>query len=600
VLLLRQRGISTRQRRRAAGLAEDLRARDEELRHLAEVRLPALEDAPHQHVPTGVPAAGPLDARLAGTDFVKHLDSVLERFSEAVGHAQARADQSAKSALKASMRSIQALANEQQVSIAQMQDRHDHPDVLRDLLEIDHTNAQFGRRAQAIAVLCGSWPGRQRSTSALTEVVRGATSRVRDYRRVRVNGQVDIAVESRAVEPVVLAVAELLDNAARHSQPDTTVEVTVQSAHNGACVVIDDAGIGMDGQATGRAAALLTGRDPVDVTRLDDPPQFGFAVIGVLAARYGFSVSVDTRSPYGGVRAVVFLPSTLLTHLAPALEVPPRAEPSRAAGRPVGPGAASRAPLRPTRRAAEPVEPTTAGGLPKRRRRSPQQAPPAEQPAAVPAVPAEDVSARSAEENARRMGAFARGTRFGRAERDTTGAPAAPQPPDTPGTPEARTPTDAPLTPVGAPVTRADAWVTAVGVPVTRADALVIPTHAPAAPKNFPVPPTRAPVPPTSSPVPPTRAPVPPTSSPVPPTQAPAGPTNFPVAPAPATVTSTHAPAPPTQTPVASTHAPMTSTDAPVMAADALAVTADAPVMPTGVPVTSYETPHSIEGSTQG
>ena len=239
-------------------------------------------------------------------------------------HAQARADQSAKAALKSSMRSIQALANEQQVAISDMQDRHDRPDVLRDLLEIDHANAQFGRRAQAIAVLCGSWPGRQRSTSALIEVVRGATSRIRDYRRVQIHGQVDIAVESRAVEPVVLTIAELLDNAARHSQPNTKVEVNVQSVHNGACVIIDDAGVGMDAHATERAAALLSGRHAVDVTRLDDPPQFGFAVIGVLAARYGFSVSVDTRSPYGGVRAVVFVPSALLTHGTPRRSCRPR------------------------------------------------------------------------------------------------------------------------------------------------------------------------------------------------------------------------------------------------------------------------------------
>ncbi|MEU4167724.1 ATP-binding protein [Streptomyces sp. NPDC026665] len=462
VLLLRQRGIGTRQRRRAEDLTEDLRARDEELRHLAEVRLPALEDVPHRSAVPSAPAAPLLDVRLAGTDFAKHLDGVLERFSEAVGHAQARADRSAKSALKASMRSIQALANEQQVSIAEMQDRHDDPDVLRDLLEIDHTNAQFGRRAQAIAVLCGSWPGRQRSTSALVEVVRGATSRVRDYRRVRVNGQVDLAVESRAVEPVVLAVAELLDNAARHSQPDTTVEVTVRPAHNGACVVVDDAGVGMDAGTVERAAGLLTGRDLVDVTRLDDPPQFGFAVIGVLAARYGFSVSVDTRSPYGGVRAVVFLPAKLLTHPVPA-------------GGPGGARTASAPPVAPTRRAAEPVGTTTAGGLPKRRRRVPQQPDgdaTAEQPAsaaptasavsgaptasaasavpnasaasAAPTLPGDGVGPRSAEENARRMGAFARGTRFGRAEGDGGGTPAAPEPFAGPRPPVAPRPPAAP------------------------------------------------------------------------------------------------------------------------------------------------------------
>jgi two-component sensor histidine kinase len=402
VLLLRQRGITRRQRGRNAVLADDVRAREEELRHLVTVRLPALAD------PSGrtVPAVGPLDERLADTDFGKGLDEVLARFSGAVEHARTRADQSAKAALKASMRSLQALANEQQVSISEMQDRHDDPDVLRDLLEIDHTNAQFGRRAQAIAVLCGSWPGRQRATSPLVEVVRGATSRIRDYRRVRVHGQADIAVESRAVEPVVLAVAELLDNAARHSQPNTRVEVDVQHVHNGACVVIDDAGVGMDAHAVRRATHLLDGRGEVDVTRLGDPPQFGFAVIGMLARRYGFSVSVDTRSPYGGVRAVAFLPTALLTHPEPAAPEPP-----------IGPVPVSEPAPRPARTGndtpASAPEDTTEGGLPKRRRRTPRRAA-APEPRPEPAT-AEEIPGRSPEENARIMGAFARGTRFGRA-----------------------------------------------------------------------------------------------------------------------------------------------------------------------------------------
>ncbi|MFE7761659.1 ATP-binding protein [Streptomyces sp. NPDC057438] len=410
VLLLRQWGITRRQRGRNAVLAEDMRAREEELRHLVTVRLPALAD------PSGrtVPAVGPLDPRLADTDFGKSLDEVLTRFTGAVEHARTRADQSAKAALKASMRAIQALASEQQVSISEMQDRHDDPDVLRDLLEVDHANAQFGRRAQAVAVLCGSWPGRQRATSPLVEVVRGATSRIRDYRRVRVHGQVGIAVVSRAVEPVVLAVAELLDNAARHSQPHTTVEVDVQHVHNGACVVIDDAGVGMDAHAVGRATRLLGGHGEVDVTRLGDPPQFGFAVIGVLARRYGFTVSVDTRSPYGGVRAVAFLPTALLTQPepaapeAPAAPTPTTATPAAGpAPRPVPAANGTPGPA-----PEDTLAGTTEGGLPRRRRRTPGRTA-APEPRPEPA--AEARPGRSPEENARIMGAFARGTRFGRA-----------------------------------------------------------------------------------------------------------------------------------------------------------------------------------------
>ncbi|MEU7041811.1 ATP-binding protein [Streptomyces varsoviensis] len=489
VLLVRQRQITAGVRKRAAALESSLRARDEELHHLATVRLRAVEDSANQPVPP----PGLLDQRLTGTPYAHSLQTVLDLFRQAGDKAKARAEQSAKAALKASMRALQGLAHEQQLSISDMQDRHDNPDVLRDLLEIDHANSQFGRRAQAIAVLCGSWPGRQRAASALTDVVRGAKSRIRDYRRVQVHSQADIAVVSRAVEPVVLAVAELLDNAARHSQPNTTVEVGLQPVHNGACVVIDDAGVGMDGQEVQQATALLSGERVPDVSRLGDPPQFGFAVIGVLAARYGFSVSVDTRSPYGGVRAVLFLPSALLTHLdadAPAAAAPPpeRPRPSRrvpapapgadplgAPAAPQGPydspatlqdsyesPAAPQGPYESPARLQGPYETqapppgpyashadrpgavhgATAGGLPKRRRRqaAPQRQdgpaagygqsgqPGRHSPYSEPgqydqhgqAPVAEPPRERTAEETARRMGAFARGTRSGRSAADAT------------------------------------------------------------------------------------------------------------------------------------------------------------------------------------
>lgn len=431
VLLVRQRRLTAALRRRLTASERSLRAREEEAGHLAEVRLPALAQA-HQHP---VPVPGPLDPGLAGTAYGQSLQQAQDLFAQAVDTARARADQSARATLKAAMRALQALANEQQLSISDMQDRHDSPDVLQDLLEIDHANAQFGRRAQAIAVLCGSWPGRQRVASALVDVVRGATSRIRDYRRVEVHSRVDMDVVSRAVEPVVLAVAELLDNAARHSQPNTTVEVSIQPAHNGVCVVIDDAGVGMDARETEEAGRLLSGREDIDINRLGDPPQFGFAVIGVLAARYGFTVSVDTRSPYGGVRAVLFLPHTLLNRVrapaAPAaaqevgstpVAVPAPTETAPAAAPAPEPG---RMPVATPPAAGGPAAAaaSTAGGLPKRRRRSAQDHDAGQQSAVAPPA-AGHTPVRPAAETATRMGAFARGTRYGRAaSQDDEGNP---------------------------------------------------------------------------------------------------------------------------------------------------------------------------------
>jgi len=429
-ILMRQRRITARLRSRVTVLENGNSVRDDELAHLVTARLPALVQSLNGR-PVEVP--GPLHPRLREVAYGRHLDQIVDMLAESGSRAKARADESAKATLKSMMRGVQSLANEQQLAISRMQAQHDDPDVLEGLLKIDHMNAQLGRRAQVSAVLCGSWPGLQRSASPLTDVVRGATSRIRDYLRVQIHSQVSDAVVSRAVEPVVLSVAELLDNAARHSQPNTPVEVNFQPAHNGMAIVIDDAGVAMNAEELKRAERLLAGQDTVDINRLGDPPQVGFAVIGVLAARYGFTVSVDTRSPYGGVRAVVFLPTALLTRLddrpkaavAPARTAPPEPTPTPA-------------PARVETVAEEAPKPSlTAGGLPRRRRASaganpddaPATAPAAsseqEPPQLGPTVPAEP--ARPARQVAAGLGAWQRGTRSGRAT----------VPPDSEGKPQA-------------------------------------------------------------------------------------------------------------------------------------------------------------------
>ncbi|MCO6010135.1 ATP-binding protein [Actinoallomurus purpureus] len=428
VLLVRQQQITSRLRRRNAALEEMTRVRDEELGYLVRVRVPALADF-FQGKPVEVP--GPLNPAFAGTSTEQGIRAILGMFAEYAETAKDRADQAAKVTLKAMMRAVQSLTNEQQLTISTMQERHDDPDVLGGLMKIDHMNAQLGRRAQATSVLCGSWPGQQRSAAALVDVVRGATSRIRDYLRVQVQTQANLAVVSRVVEPVVLTVAELLDNAARHSQPNTMVEVNFRQTHNGVAIVIDDAGVAMDAEELQRAERLLSGRESTDINRLGDPPQVGFAVVGVLAARYGFRVSVDSRSPYGGVRAVVFLPSELLTRVdtepapvhAQSLPVHTQSRPMRAEPRPVH--AAPTPPIPPTpalsseweerpvteweeRPVTEREErPLTANGLPKRRRVTPT----GEQP--VPSAGAPP-STRPADEIASGMGAWQRGSRAGR------------------------------------------------------------------------------------------------------------------------------------------------------------------------------------------
>ncbi|MGX2993968.1 ATP-binding protein [Streptomyces sp. JNUCC 64] len=336
------------------------------------------------------------------------------------------AEEETKAVLKSAMRTLQGLADEQQVVIDKVQKKHgDDPDMLVDLMAIDHSNSQFGRRAQGIAVLCGGWLGRRETVASVYDVARSAQGRIRQFDRVQIHTQANFALVSKVVEPVAVVLAELLANATNYSAPGTPVEINIQAVPKGVCLIVDDAGLGMGQEEKDRASALLSPAQPVHISELGNPPQFGFAVSGMLAARYGFKVSVDSVSPYGGVRAVILLPDELLTNDAPPTSwdvdqgsrgsVPVirqhRGEPAE--GRPAQP-----TPLFAAVPGTEPaslVRGTTAGGLPKRRRQRSVAVVP--EPSAAPEV------SRSQEETASLLGAFQRGTRSGRDITTTTEGP---------------------------------------------------------------------------------------------------------------------------------------------------------------------------------
>ncbi|MEU8530669.1 MULTISPECIES: ATP-binding protein [Streptomyces] len=329
-----------------------------------------------------------------------HYSDLENRYTQSVEAAQEQAEEGTKTVLKSAMRTLQGLAAEQQLIISKLQSKYGESAMLQDLLEIDHTNSQFGRRAQSIAVLCDGWLGRHRDVASVYDVVRSAQGRIRHFRRVEILSRVDFGITSRAVEPVALALAELLDNATSYSSPDTVVEINTRTVPKGICIVVDDAGVGMNDEERARAERLLTSNRVSGVSGLGNPPQFGFAVIGVLCERFGFEVSVDSSSPYGGVRAVLLLPHDLLTgmpeHRAPAPAMPTTAPVTAAAvPQPGGPEAAAMA-----------VDP--GDGLPRRRRKRPMAIVPSSTPS--PRLPS-----RTGAEAAAIMGAFQRGTQSGRA-----------------------------------------------------------------------------------------------------------------------------------------------------------------------------------------
>lgn len=233
-------------------------------------------------------------------------------------------------------RRVQAVIHQQARDLREMEERHgSRPDFFADLLKLDHGTALIGRLADSIAVLGGARPGRQWSKPvALYSVLRGAMSRITDYQRVELHSVVDVAITGPAVEPLIHALAELLDNATRYSPPKAKVHLTASEVHAGVAVEIEDGGVGLSEEARSRAEQMLKeAQAGIDLNDLGEAPRLGLAVVGRLARAYDFQVSLPP-SAYGGVRAVLVVPKQLVT-TAPVTV--------RAHGIGAAPGAASRA-----------------------------------------------------------------------------------------------------------------------------------------------------------------------------------------------------------------------------------------------------------------
>ncbi|UFS93072.1 sensor histidine kinase [Nocardia huaxiensis] len=183
--------------------------------------------------------------------------------------------------------------------------------VYETLIRIDHSVQQMIRQAQSYVIVSGGLPGRRWPQQAVTDVVGGAVGRVRDYQRVRA-GQAERVVVSRVVEPLVHTVATLVDNALRYSPPTSFVDISFQEGHHGVTILIDDAGVRMNTEQLEDARQVLAGERGVDILELGPSPKIGFPSIAALVRRYGFNVYVDGPNAFGGVRAMVFIPETLL------------------------------------------------------------------------------------------------------------------------------------------------------------------------------------------------------------------------------------------------------------------------------------------------
>ncbi|WP_405824835.1 ATP-binding protein [Streptomyces sp. NBC_00838] len=212
-------------------------------------------------------------------------------------------------------RRVQSLVHQQASELREMEEHHGrNPEVFDDLLRIDHGTALIGRLADSVAVLGKARPGRQWPRPVpLFSVLRGAMSRILEYQRVDLHSIAKVAIVGTAVEPLIHACAELLDNATRYSPPQTRVHVTAVEVQTGIAIEIEDGGVSLSEEARARAERMLAqAQAGIDLNDLGESPRLGMAVVGRLCQMYNLQVSLR-QSAYGGVRAVLVVPRDVVT-----------------------------------------------------------------------------------------------------------------------------------------------------------------------------------------------------------------------------------------------------------------------------------------------
>ncbi|MFF5243913.1 nitrate- and nitrite sensing domain-containing protein [Streptosporangium sp. NPDC000095] len=210
-------------------------------------------------------------------------------------------------------RRSQSLLYRQLTMLEGMQRRTDDPAALEGLFRLDHLTTRMRRHSEGLLILSGAAPGRGwRDPVTIYDVVRAAVEEVEDYPRVTIGVPHGPSVVGAVATDVIHLLAELVENAAMFSPPNTSVRVHGDTVAKGYAIEVEDRGLGISPEETARLNALLA--DPPEFD-LADSDRLGLFVVAQLAVRHDIRVFLRP-SPFGGTTAIVLLPGELVVEPA--------------------------------------------------------------------------------------------------------------------------------------------------------------------------------------------------------------------------------------------------------------------------------------------
>jgi len=288
-------------------VTRDLTGLNDSVREMATDRLPSVVDRLRRGVDVDVDAESPPP----GTSSIGEISRIAESFGTVQAAAVSAAVDQARLRkgvnqvfLNISMRN-QSLLHRQLGMLDSMERRTSEPGALADLFRLDHLTTRMRRHAEGLIILSGAVPGRGwRDPVPVVDILRAAVAEVEDYVRVDVASESDDLVAGNAVSDVIHLIAELVENAAVFSPPNTRIEVRAERVGTGLVAEVEDRGLGLSPTELDDINARLASPAEFDLAHSE---QLGLFVVSRLAARHAIKVSLR-RSMYGGTTAVVLMP----------------------------------------------------------------------------------------------------------------------------------------------------------------------------------------------------------------------------------------------------------------------------------------------------
>ncbi|WFE37110.1 nitrate- and nitrite sensing domain-containing protein [Micromonospora sp. WMMD998] len=206
-------------------------------------------------------------------------------------------------------RRTQNLVGRQIALIDRLERQEADPGRLEHLYRLDHISSRLRRNAGSLVVLSGATGSDGHVAPVpLADVVRLALGEIEDYTRVDVQVPPGVSAAPAIVGDLVLALAELMENATAFSPPHTRVVVSGELTGVGARLLVVDHGIGLTEERLVEENARLTRRERLDLAPTE---VLGLFVVGRLARRHGWNVRL-AATPGGGVTAGVEIPAASL------------------------------------------------------------------------------------------------------------------------------------------------------------------------------------------------------------------------------------------------------------------------------------------------